>query len=48
MKFVVDENLSVHLAHGMREFGEDVEHLLDHFEPGEADERWLEYVANKS
>ena len=46
MRFIVDENLSPHLAHGMREFGEAVEHLLDHFEPGEADEKWLGFLGS--
>ena len=31
MRFFFDNNVSIHLARGMREFGEDVEHLKDHF-----------------
>jgi hypothetical protein len=46
MKFVIDENLSPHLAHGMREFGEAVDHLLDHFSAGTSDDQWLPYVGD--
>ena len=44
MRFVVDENLSLRLARGMREFGEEVDHLLDHFPAGTSDEEWLPRV----
>ena len=30
----------------MREFGEDVDHLLDHFAAGASDEEWLPYVGD--
>ena len=44
MKFFVDNNLSIHLAHGMREFGEDIDHLQDHFLQSAHDEEWLPVV----
>lgn len=46
MTFVLDENLSRQLARGMREFGEDVGHILDHFSEGADDETWLPYVGD--
>jgi predicted nuclease of predicted toxin-antitoxin system len=44
MKFFFDNNISEHLAHGMREFGEDVAHLKDHFPQDASDTEWLQYV----
>jgi predicted nuclease of predicted toxin-antitoxin system len=44
MKFFFDNNLSVYLAHGMREFGENVEHLKDRFSQDAADSEWLQYL----
>lgn len=44
MRFFFDNNVSIHLAHGMREFGEDVEHLKDRFPQNAADSEWLQYV----
>ncbi len=44
MKFFLDMNLSPRLAHGMQEFGQDVTHLVDHFDQGEKDEIWLPHV----
>lgn len=44
MRFFFDNNLSVHLAHGMREFGEVVEHLKDRFPQDAVDSEWLQYV----
>lgn len=44
MKFFFDNNLSIHLAKGLSEFGEDVMHLRDQFDEDEADVVWLEYV----
>jgi predicted nuclease of predicted toxin-antitoxin system len=44
MKFFIDNNLSPHLAHGMKAFQEDVTHLTDHFLPETADEEWLPHV----
>ena len=46
MTFVLDENLSPRLARGMREFGEDVAHILDHFSEATGDEMWLPYVGD--
>jgi len=33
MRFFFDNNLSPRLARGMSEFGEDVTHLRDHYDP---------------
>lgn len=44
MRFFFDNNLSVKLAHGMREFGEDVVHLTDHFPQDAVDSEWLPFV----
>jgi hypothetical protein len=46
MKFFFDNNLSVHLAHGLKEFGEDVIHLTDKFLPDTPDEKWLMFVGD--
>jgi predicted nuclease of predicted toxin-antitoxin system len=46
MKFFVDNNLSAHLAHGMQEFGESVEHLTDQFSDDTADTEWLRYIGD--
>ena len=44
MRFFFDNNLSSKLAHGMREFGEDVVHLTDHFPQDAVDSEWLRFV----
>lgn len=44
MRFFIDNNLSVGLAHGMRAFGENVDHLKDHFPPDTPDVEWLEFI----
>jgi len=44
MRFFFDNNLSAKLAHGMREFGEDVVHLTDHFPQNAVDSEWLPFV----
>ena len=44
MRFFIDNNLSLHLAKGMKEFGEDVIHLTEKFQPATNDEIWLEFV----
>jgi len=44
MKYFVDNNLSPKLAHGMRAFGESVDHLTDHFPEDAQDTEWLEYI----
>lgn len=44
MRFFFDNNLSAQLAHGMREFGEDVVHLTDHFPKNAVDSEWLPFV----
>ncbi len=46
MKFFVDNNLSTKLASGMKEFGENVEHLQDHFSSDAPDTEWLEYIGS--
>ena len=47
MKFLVDNNLSVNLANGMRAFGEHVEHLQDHLPANCRDEELLQFVGVK-
>jgi predicted nuclease of predicted toxin-antitoxin system len=47
VKFFLDNNLSSHLAHGMRAFGEDVIHLQDVFPENTDDPEWLEYVGDQ-
>jgi len=42
--FFFDENIGPNIVKGFHEFGEDVTHLLDHFDPGTPDEEWLEFV----
>ena len=44
MRFFVDNNLSLHLARGMRAFGENVDHLQDHFPEDCPDTEWLKYI----
>jgi len=44
LRFFVDNNLSPNLAHGMRAFGEDVDHLQDHFPQDCPDTEWLKYI----
>lgn len=44
MKFILDENLPLGISKGLQHFGEDVEHVLDHFEQGESDINILEFV----
>jgi len=44
MTFFFDANLSVQLVRGLREFGEDVAQLTEHFPEGEADEAWLREI----
>lgn len=46
MRFFVDNNLSVNLARGMRAFGEDVDHLQDHFPDDCPDAEWLKYIGD--
>ena len=47
MRFFIDNNLSVHLARGMRAFGEEVDHLQDHFPPNCPGTEWLQYIGEK-
>lgn len=44
MKFIFDENLPLDFAKGINNFGEDVEHVLDHFPPGTTDVEILEFI----
>ncbi|OGO27599.1 MAG: hypothetical protein A2136_06380 [Chloroflexi bacterium RBG_16_54_11] len=45
IKFLVDENLGINLALGLRNLGHsNIEHILEKFEPGVVDEEWLKYV----
>ena len=46
MRFFFDNNLSFHLAGGMKEFGEDVVHLRDHFPENATDAEWLPFVGD--
>jgi predicted nuclease of predicted toxin-antitoxin system len=46
MRFFFDNNLSSHLAGGMKEFGEDVVHLRDHFPENATDAEWLPFVGD--
>lgn len=48
MRFFFDNNLSAKLASGMREFGEDVVHLTDHFPQDAADSEWLPFVGENA
>ena len=47
MKFFIDNNLSEHLANGMRAFGEEVMHLKEVFPEDAEDPEWLEYIGSK-
>lgn len=48
MKFFIDNNLSHKLALGMKAFGENVDHLQDHFPSDAPDTEWLEYIGKNS
>ena len=48
MRFFVDNNLSKQLANGMKAFGEEVEHLQDHFPEDAPDTDWLKYIGQES
>jgi len=41
MTFLLDNNLSERIALGMRGFGEQVQHLKEHFSEDAPDEEWL-------
>lgn len=47
MRFFIDANLSEQLARRLREFGEDVVHLKEHFSQDEADEVWLRHIGEE-
>lgn len=47
MKFFFDNNISEHLARGMKAFGEEVVHLKDVFREDTADVEWLKYVGEQ-
>ena len=47
MRFFIDANLSEQLARGLREFGEDVVHLKEHFSQDAADEVWLRHIGEE-
>ncbi len=44
MKFFVDNNLSPHIAEGLRAFGENVVHIKEVFPEGEDDLGWLPHI----
>ena len=46
MRFFVDNNLSKQMAQGMKAFGENVDHLQDHFPNDAPDTEWLEYIGS--
>jgi predicted nuclease of predicted toxin-antitoxin system len=48
MKFFFDNNLSEHLANGLKAFGEDVVHLKDCFQCNEKDTIWLKYLGENN
>lgn len=41
MRFLLDENLSPHLARALRDLGEPVDHLRDVFGAGTPDREWI-------
>jgi hypothetical protein len=45
--FFFDNNLSPVLARGLREFGEDAQHLRDAFPPNTPDEVWLPAIGER-
>lgn len=47
MKFFIDENLGIQLSNGLKEFGEDTCHLLEHFDSGTSDEIWLQSIGER-
>lgn len=47
MRFFVDNNLSQHLANGMKAFGEDVVHLKEFFPDDVDDVVWLEHIGRE-
>jgi predicted nuclease of predicted toxin-antitoxin system len=47
MKFFFDNNLSILLVKGMKEFGEDVIHLKEIFEEKTEDSEWLKDIGEK-
>lgn len=47
MTFFLDNNLSPVLAKGLREFGEDVQHLRDAFPANTPDEVWLPAIGER-
>lgn len=44
MKFFFDNNLGEFLVNGLKEFGQDVTHLKDHFPEHTPDIKWLEFI----
>lgn len=44
VRFFIDENIGYNLAKALGLVEVNVEHLLDTFEPGTKDVKWLEYV----
>ena len=47
MKFFFDNNLSEHLANGLKAFGEDITHLRDLYNEDVEDVIWLKYIGEK-
>ena len=44
---MLDNNLSPHLAQGMRAFEEEVTHLQEHFRPDAKDAEWLQEIGRR-
>lgn len=47
MTFVIDNNIGLGVAQGMRCFGEDVTHLTEHFREDMPDPEWLAEVGQR-
>ena len=47
MTFFFDNNLGQFLVRGLKEFGEHVCHITEHFDADTDDEEWLEYVGER-
>jgi hypothetical protein len=47
MKFFFDNNLSIRIVRGFREFGQDVIHLSEEFAPDTQDTEWLPVIGER-
>lgn len=46
-EFIFDVNLSSGLVRGLREFGENVHHITEHFKEDTPDEKWLQFLGEQ-